>query len=417
MPLPDRPARSAAVLWLGVLLVAWAIAALSRVLPYLPTSGGDFANLHRGAAALVAGESAYVRPELDYPPLVPVVLAPLGLLSLEAARYVWLGLSLLAVLAAMVALWRLASGDLAATCAVAVVLALDGSAIPNLALGQMNPILLLLVALALLLHRARPAGAAAAVGCAAALKIWPGLLLLSWLPGERTARFRATRTGLLVGSLLVALPLGVLMIATPPPHLPIAHGYWLGTPALLNFSAPAAVLRASYGWKSASELPRDWVDGVNSSWRLAPPRQHLSVAISLAVLAAGLAALWLRLRSCRRRAATTGPERSQAVDLVSALVALALVAAPIAWYHYQLLQLPAFVLAVAVALRRRRWGIATALAATLLALTHHELVVAAVQLFAPHPATALYLTGILLPLLGAAWYVSRLAAIGDRQAG
>ena len=421
---PDRdpavgqkaPAGHPAHLWLFALLAAWTVAALSQVLPFLRLSGGDFANLHRGAAALVAGESAFARPELDYPPLVPVLLAPLGLLSLETARLVWLALSLMAVVLAMLAVWRLAGRDLAATCAVAIVLLVDGSATPNLAIGQVNPVLLLLLALALLLHRSRPALAAAAVGLAAALKIWPGLLLLSWIPGARLAgsdrsdrsdhatAYRAAGGAVLVWALLVALPFGVLAVATPPPHLPLAHGYWFGTPALLNFSAPAAVLRASYGWQPGSALPRDWVDGVSSAWSLAPGRQRISAATSLVLLGAGLAALFVRLRRVGRSAA--GPE------IACALVALALVAAPIAWYHYQLLQLPAFVLALAPALRARRWAASVALAGTLLALTHHELVVAAVQLFVPLPVTAYYLTGMLLPLLGTAWCVSRLLAIG-----
>jgi hypothetical protein len=403
-PAIDPPGARPAALWFRMLLVAWTLVALVRVVPYLATSGGDFENLHRGAAALARGESAFARAELDYPPLVPVLLAPLGLLSLDTARVVWLALSLAALLAALEAIWRLAGRDLAASAAVAVVLAFDGTAIPNLALGQVNPLLLVLIAVALLAHRARPAGAGALVGLAAALKIWPGLLLLSWLPAAPAARRLAGRSALLAGALLVALPLGLLVLATPPPHLPVAHGYWLGTPAVLNFSAPAAVLRASYGWRPGEELPRDWVDGVNSNWRLAPERQRLSVAVALGLLAAGLTALFLRVR--RNGRAPSGP------GLAGALVALALVAAPIAWYHYQLLQLPAFVLALAGALRRGRWATVCALGATLLVLTRHELVAAALRAVAPLPENALYLTGVVLPLVGAAWFLVQLAALG-----
>ena len=413
--------------WLVGVLVLGSVLALFRVLPFLAKRGGDFANLHRGAAALVAGESAFARPELDYPPLVPVMLAPLGLLPLAEARMVWLGLSLAALVAALVVIWRVAGGDGAASCAIAAVLALDGSTLPNLALGQLHPLLLLLLALALLLHSARPRLAAAAVGLAAALKIWPGLLLLSWLPRLSWLPWRGSpggndtlRTwvsGALTWALLFILPWTALVVATPPPHLPLAHGYWLGTPALLNFSAPAAALRASYGWEPGAALPDDWVAGVSASWSLTRERQCISVFASLLVLATGLALLLLRVWRERWKAPAHSFAGAGGADVACALVALALVAAPISWYHYQLLQLPAFVLALAAALRARRWPAALAIAAGVLTLTRHELVVSAVRLFAPDPTTALYFAGFVMPLLGAAWFASRVLAIGRGDGG
>lgn len=390
--------------WLTVAIGGWLAVALSRVVPYLPQSGGDFENLHRGAASLVAGGSAFSRPELDYPPLVPVLLAPLGWLDLAVARQVWFALSILAIASAMVLLFRLAGRDSAAATAVAVVLAVEGSSVPNLGLGQVHPLLLLILAGALIAFERHPGRAAGALGLAAALKIWPGLLYLAFVTASQAARWRAARAAAVAALLLVALPFGLLVAATPPPHLPLAHGYWLGTPAMLNFSAPAAVLRASYGWQPGSRLPADWVEGVTAAWRLAPGGQRISVTVSLLVLATGLLAIHLRL--ARRPALATGPA------VASALVALALVAAPISWYHYQLLQLPAFVLALAAAVRARRWLSVVALGTLLAVLTHHEWLAAAWRLVRPDPATALYLTGICLPLLGAVWFVSRLFALG-----
>lgn len=448
---PETPAVTAAetglrgmrraVAVLCCLLAAESAVALVRVLPFLQTRGGDFANLHRGAAAMLAGASAFSRPELDYPPLVPVLLAPLALLPLAEAREVWLGLSLLALLVAAWATWRLAGGDIGACWALGAVLVLEGSVLPNLALGQTNPLLLMLFALALLFHGSHPRRAAAMVGLAAAWKVWPGILLLSWLPGSLrpsdSALSRGAKTGdagrrprppglavadaariwgsgLGVWALGVALPWALLAIATAPPHLPLARGYWLGTPALLNFSAPAAVLRATYDWRSGSPPPADWEAGVSASWVLARDRQLVSAGVSLLVLAAGLAALGWRLSRLRSRRSRTaaGGEPTLGRDIACALVALAIVAAPISWYHYQLLQLPAFVLALGGALRTRRWGVAVALAAVVLTLTRHEWVVGLVQLFAPDSPTALYWTGILLPLVGAAWFGSRVLAIG-----
>ena len=132
--------------------------------------------------------------------------------------------------------------------------------------------------------------------------------------------------------------------------------------------------------------------------------------------AAGLTAIGAaRLR--RRRLAGEGWPISGGTtpgrDTVIALVALALVAAPISWYHYQLLQVPAFALALAAALRAGRWGAALATAVLSAALTRHEWIVAIVELYEPDPATALYFTGFLMPLFAVVWFVSRVRAIGD----
>ena len=74
-------------------------------------------------------------------------------------------------------------------------------------------------------------------------------------------------------------------------------------------------------------------------------------------------------------------------------------------------------MALAAALRARRWPAALAIAAGVLTLTRHELVVSAVRLFAPDPTTALYFAGFVMPLLGAAWFASRVLAIGRGDGG
>ena len=366
-----------------------------------------------------------------------MLLAPFALLPLDEARIAWLLLSMAAVLAAMLATWRLAGGDVTAACAVGGVLALDGTALPNLAVGQTNPFLLLLVAMALLLFQTRPRWAAAAIGLAAALKLWPGLLLLSWPPGLAgrdaaadparggplrrwlgSEASRCWRSGLASWALFIVLPWAVLFLFTTPPHLPVSHGYWLGTPAVLNFSAPAAVLRASYDWEPGAPLPHDWEAGVSATWVLSRERQGIAVATSLLILAAGLAViLWRRWRLDREGSGRARGDATPGSDTVIALVALALVAAPISWYHYQVLQLPAFALAFAGALRARRWAAALAIALLALALTRHEWVVTVVELFESDPATALYFTGGLMPLFGVVWFVSRVLAIGEPGAG
>jgi hypothetical protein len=410
---------------LGLGLVSWTAIVLVRVLPFLPTSGGDFEHFHRSAAALVAGESAYASPDFDYPPLAPVLLAPLGRLPLGEARIVWLALSLAAVLGAVWATWRLAGGDLAAAGALVAVLALEGTAIPNLGVGQTNPLLLLLLALALFSLAARPSLAAASLGFAAALKVWPGMLLLAWIapagePGYRRVGLRSALAGLGAWALGVFLPAAVLLLATPPPHLSLAHGFWLGSPAMLNFSAPAAALRASYGWAPGTPLPADWEAGVRASWVLGEERQLFSVAFSLLVLGAGLGAVLWRLRRVHSTAAGESAVPSPpdlARQTFCALVALALLAAPISWYHYQLLQLPAFGLVLALALRERRWASALLVLAGVLALTRHELWVRLFAGLGTEPRTALYWTGFLVPTVALIWFAALVRRIGGTAAG
>jgi hypothetical protein len=262
------------------------------------------------------------------------------------------------------------------------------------------------------------------------------MLLVAWLepagrPGIRpgaaiggsaaSGALRSAAVGLGVWALGIALPAGLLTLLTAAPHVALAHGFWLGTPALLNFSAPAAVLRASYRWIPGTPLPIDWEAGIRGSWVMAHDRQLLSVAVSLLTLTAGLLAIAWRLRRARQAASGDRDGRADSVasarDTVCALIALALLAAPISWYHYQLLQLPAFVLALTAAVRARRWGRAVLVVAAVLALTRHELWVLVLQALGSDSTTALYRTGFLVPLAAAVWFASRVLEIGGAKSG
>jgi hypothetical protein len=122
----------------------------------------------------------------------------------------------------------------------------------------------------------------------------------------------------------------------------------MGTPAALNFSLPALAVRLTYSVPAESPLPADWQAGNNpEGFHLAPWRRGLSVAVSLATLAAGLLAI---LQVNRRR---------DRLYVLAALVALATLASPISWYHYQVFQLPGLALLGAAYLRRRAvWPLA-----------------------------------------------------------
>src|SRR6202035_5419195 len=315
------------------------------VWPHLFSSPGDFGYYHRAAAALLVGQSPFAYA-FDYPPLLPILFAPLALLPLDAARMAWFLVSQACLLGAAVCLWRPFGRDLAALAAIAMVWALGGTAPENLSLGQINPLLLLLLAVAFRQNDPRPARAAAALGFAAGLKVWPGLLLATDLAPRRR---RALALGLGVASLSLLAPWILLTVLSAPPHLPTSTGYWRGTPAPLNLSLPAAALRATYPLRPKdAALPLDWEVGNNpEQLHLAPWRQGLSVGVAVLSLALGLGAL------LHRASRTSLAEPRNRLFALSALTALATFASPIAWYHYQLCQFPGLSLLSASYLRRR----------------------------------------------------------------
>jgi hypothetical protein len=148
----------------------------------------------------------------------------------------------------------------------------------------------------------------------------------------------------------------VVIALTPPPHRPHGTGFWMGTPAPLAVSAPALALRLSYRLPADGSLPADWREGVGVGLRLASWRRGLAVAVAAATLAAGLAALLIAARGWR-----SAPAASPAA--LAALVALGLLASPVAWYHAQLLQLPGLAALTRARVAQRRWaGLAGVLA-------------------------------------------------------
>ena len=353
----SRPVEAGAVRRLWPLLLLFSAIYLYRtglaVWPYLARTPGDFGYNYQAAAALLRGESPF-RPDFAYPGIVPLLLAPLARLPLEPARIVWYLLGQTGLIGAALCLFRPLGGDGAALLALGALWSLAGTVPENLALGQMNPILLLLIALAMRWILAAPGKAGTALGLGAALKIWPGLLLLAL---ARRGRWRGLLLGLAVAALSVVVSWGVYRIFLPPPYLSPATPYWMGTPAPLNFSLPAAVLRSSYRGPFAEAVdpvsgePRDWAAGNNpAALRLAPWRRNLSAAVSLTLLAVGLAA-W-QMRSSWTAARGTASPRDD-LGALAYLTVLCVVASPISWYHYQLLLLPAGAL-LAVEYARRR---------------------------------------------------------------
>jgi hypothetical protein len=338
-----RRASYGAVLALALMVLLWsAVWVPVRERPRFPA---DFDNYHRAARALVAGESPYSVHNFDYPPLLALVVAPLADLTLPEARWAWLWLSQIALVAAAAGVWRWLRDDrrlgpLPAVTVVAGCFALLGTITENLVLGQVHALMLALLGWALASWRRRPAGAAALVGVAAALKLWPALLLAPLLAARR---WRALAAGVATTLGLVAGPLLLFTVLLPPPTLPASSGFWMGTPAPLNLTLPALAVRMRDwigDWPAPDEpFPWSWRYGHNPEvFTLEPAAAVISVGLSATLLAAGLALVLLRLR--RSPASARGghrvPSPGDELRAVTAIVPLVLAAAPLAWYHYQL---------------------------------------------------------------------------------
>ena len=297
----------------------------------------DFRHYYDAAARVLAGLSPYEVGGFDYPPLTALIVLPVAWLPYPQARIAWLVVNWLCLAAAGILLARTLGGDRAAWVTVAACWALCGTVAENLVLGQVNPLLLFLVVLAWWgVSRGRGAVAAGAVGLATALKLWPAVLLIALA----ALHWRRAVAGLVAALALIVLS-WLPFLALPPPHSPARADYWVGTPALLNFSLPAVALRLADPPTPGQILPLSWRNGNDPLAFKLPARQ--------AALSAGLAGLLLALgAACLFFAARAGGRGE--LPAMAAAVSLALLASPISWYHYQLLQLPG------LALLARRWA-------------------------------------------------------------
>jgi len=306
----------------------------------------DFRHYYAAAASLLAGRSPYELKGFDYPPLTPLIVMPVAWLPFPEARVAWLIVNWLCLAAAGFLLVRILGNDRKALLTVAALWALSGTVAENMVLGQVNPILLFLVVLAWWgVTRERFGVVAGAIGLATALKLWPSVLLIA------LAAFHWRRAAAGIGVALTFIALSWLpFLWLPAPHSPARADYWLGTPALLNFSLPAVALRLADPPTPGQEMPLSWRNGNDPLAFKLPAKQ--------AVLSAGLSGLLLAVGGCillwaARSALRSGEGDSSMIAAMAALAAatsLALVASPISWYHYQLLQLPG------LALLARRWA-------------------------------------------------------------
>ncbi len=286
----------------------------------------DFSHYYKAAHDLIVGANPFRDADYDYPPLPALMVIPLARLKYAAARWVWFLISHACLLYAAILMWRYTGGDRIAACWVAAIWSFAGPAAENLALGQLGPLLLLLLTLT---YVRTGAFRGASAGLGFALKFLPGVLAVAFV--LRRERRALVAMGAVAGACLAA-PWVILAGSMTGPALPAKSSYWMGTPAVLNWSIPAVVLRAL----DASEcrcIPASWIYG-NTAGGVNLPRGHaiLSVSVSAALLAVCTCVL---AKTCRR-----GLSEAQMPWLFAALTTLSLAASPICWTHYQLLQYP-----------------------------------------------------------------------------
>jgi hypothetical protein len=177
---------------------------LVAALSLLPRFQSDFAQDYAAArgwwrgqnpngrtADLLAECCAEIAPlyggmQTAHPPVATLLALPLARLPWPAARMVWLVTSWLAIVGAWHIL-RVSPWLCAATASFWII---------ALGLGTHEPLLFLLLALALRLDARAPRLAGVLVGLCAAIKIYPGLLLAGlWLSGRRRMAIAAAAAG------------------------------------------------------------------------------------------------------------------------------------------------------------------------------------------------------------------------------
>ena len=201
-------------IWLRLALSAIILMAALLLLPnFLSDYGQDYAaargwwhgqDINARTADLLAECCAEIAPsyggmQTAHPPLATLLALPLSWLPWPVARVIWLLLSWAAITAAWLLL-RVSPWLCAATASFWII---------ALGLGTHEPLLFLLLALALALQSRAPRLAAVLVGLCAAIKVYPALLILGlWISGRRQMALIAVATGL-AALALCELVLGV----------------------------------------------------------------------------------------------------------------------------------------------------------------------------------------------------------------
>jgi len=313
-----------------------------NILDAIPTPGpSDFGFYYDAARHILHGESPFLTADYIYPPLLALALVPIASFDYFTARWIWFVFSHACLLASALLLWRRLGSDWIATAVIAFVWGAGWVAQDSFVTGQPDLILTLLIVVACVGFSPLQ-GAASGVGFA--IKLIPGVLGLL-APLERN--WRSFAAFLATAAFLMAIPWAFVAFLRGPIG-PANTDYLFGTPCVLSWSVPSVALRLLEPPAADGKLPNDWITG----WDL--PRLHLSAqqkvvsfSAALATLTAGIAVLLFRTRG--RLSADQLPIAG------TALVALALAASPIAWWHYQAMQYPGVALLFYRAIQGRDW--------------------------------------------------------------
>jgi hypothetical protein len=336
------PARARRLLLIAFVAACAIWYSKQNILDIIPTPGpSDFRFYYDAAQHILHGESPFLTAEYIYPPLLACLLVPLAALDYLAARWIWFVFSHACFLASAFLLWRRLGRDWIATGVIALVWGAGSVAQDSFVTGQPDPLLTLLIVVACVCTGW--VGYASA-GAGFAVKLIPAVLGLL-APLERN--WRGLMALFASAGLLLAIPWAIVASLRGPVG-PANTDYLYGTPCVLSWSIPSVALRVLEPPDYTGKLPQDWVTG----WDL--PRLHLSseqklvsLAAALATLAAGIALLCFKTR---------GRLSAEQVPIAgTALIALALAASPIAWWHYQAMQYPGVALLLYGAIRARNW--------------------------------------------------------------
>ena len=343
-----RPAAIAATVILCLLAAVYVRTNVIDVLNRWSTPS-DFDVYYRAAKDIAGGVSPYENPAYFYPPLAAFLMAPFAWANYHTARWIWLASSQVMLVAAAWLTWRASARRLPGLICVALIWAMGGASAETLRIGQLSPLLLVALAAAYSEHIAVQD---TAVSAAFALKYFPGVVAVAlWL--QRGWRGVLKLTG--IAFLAASVPWLVLAGFFTGPKLAVKAHYWLGTPSMFSWSLPSVVLRILLPIHRGQHLPFPWEYGnVAGELNLAPSLQMMSAAVALATLAGGILALIVACRGSLQPA--------QVPFAMAALVSLVLVAAPVSWTHYQVLQYPGVALLLNHAVRRRKCWTAAGIA-------------------------------------------------------
>jgi hypothetical protein len=339
----NRIMKGAAVLFC-LLCAAWYFH--ETVVTVVPSLGdhSDFTPYHEAARNILTGKTPFVTLGYIYPPLLAYLLTPLALMSYLKARWIWFLISQGCLLAAAALMWRATKRDWIGACSIAFVWASGDAAPESLGLGQIGPLLTLLLALA---YTQREWRQTAAVAFGVALKLIPGVLGIVFLVRREWRAFGMLAAASLV---LLALPWSLVVCCLSGPKTPAGTDTWTGTPAILSWSLPSVVLRIVDSPPPEGPLPADWEYGNDlPNLHLAASLRWLSIGVSLLTLLSGISVLAV--------ASKGGLSAVQTPFAMAALISLSLAASPVCWTHYQVMQYPGMALLLGHAWRSRRWGL------------------------------------------------------------